>query len=231
MLCFEVFNVLNNLRSKLRQRIEDKFVSFHCNNLLKMFPRAKQQSLMNTFLTFYNNILTYIEQRFDFTQNNYLQKFQVFSQKSEVTFSAITEVVQSTCLKNFIDFDELYDEFCEIRDALSLAVQSDGLTALDKWAAIFKANPAIKNFLKIFEFIASIPASNAEAERIFSLCENVWTDYRNRLTVDHVKSELQVKVNFAHTCKEFYYYALQNKKLLQAAKSQNKHVFKNKNQN
>lgn len=79
----------------------------------------------------------------------------------------------------------------------------------------------INNFwivlLKIFPFVASIPSSNAAAERVFSLCE------------EHVKAELQVKVNFPQQCcKDFYDFVVKNKKLLKCAKSQEKYTFKKK---
>jgi hypothetical protein len=41
----------------------------------------------------------------------------------------------------------------------------------------------------------------------------------NKLLVDHVKAELQVKTNFNLTCEEFYNMPIKNKKLLEAVKS------------
>lgn len=81
-------------------------------------------------------------------------------------------------------------------------------------------------FLLIIQMLASIPPSNASAERVFSFYGNAWTDSRNKLSVNHVKGELQIKINLDQKCSEFYNYALQNKKILKCAKSQNKYSFK-----
>ncbi|GFW24695.1 hypothetical protein TNCV_2405581 [Trichonephila clavipes] len=48
------------------------------------------------------------------------------------------------------------------------------------------------NQLKIVQFVCSVPVSNAFVERIFSVMGNVWTDERNRLAVNTVKTTLEV---------------------------------------
>jgi hypothetical protein len=51
--------------------------------------------------------------------------------------------------------------------------------------------------------ILSVPISNACVEKIFSILDNTWTDRRNRMTVELVKSELCSKFNFDMTCADF----------------------------
>ncbi|KAJ8913403.1 hypothetical protein NQ315_008796, partial [Exocentrus adspersus] len=200
LMCCEVYFVLQTLRNKLNQRVTDKFVGFLCSNILCNFT-----------LIYYNT----------------LKQNLIFL----IAFSALTDVVESTGLKNNVNMDELYEEFCQIREALELAVgQKKEKTVIEKWCEIFKANPTLKNMLSIFQYVTSIPTSNAAAERVFSLCTNTWSENRNRLLVEHVKAELQIKVNYTQNCREFYNLVLSNKKLLQAVKSQNKYSFKNKNQ-
>ena len=53
-----------------------------------------------------------------------------------------------------------------------------------------------------YEF--SIPISNAFVERVFSLMGNLWSDERNNLSVEMVKSELCVKLIYNMNCQEFF---------------------------
>jgi len=88
----------------------------------------------------------------------------------------------------------------------------DRLIAEKKWQRIFKADlPGIYNLVSKF---LSIPASNACVERIFSLCTAQWTDVRNSLNIDTVKSLAQVKVNYDLSCPEMYNMLLSNAKLI-----------------
>uniref|UniRef100_A0A914KGK4 HAT C-terminal dimerisation domain-containing protein n=1 Tax=Meloidogyne incognita TaxID=6306 RepID=A0A914KGK4_MELIC len=60
----------------------------------------------------------------------------------------------------------------------------------------------------------SVPASNAYVERVFSLISAQWTDVRNLLQVETVKSLAQVKCNFSFNCSDFHKMIISNKKLL-----------------
>ena len=68
---------------------------------------------------------------------------------------------------------------------------------------------------KVKKFLC-IPASNAFVERIFSLTSAQWTDVRNSLNVDTVKSLTQVKVNYDLSCPEFYKMLISNRNLLKS---------------
>jgi hypothetical protein len=51
--------------------------------------------------------------------------------------------------------------------------------------------------------ILSIRISNAYVDRIFSILDNTWTDRRNRMRVELVKSEPCTKFNFDMMCADF----------------------------
>lgn len=51
-----------------------------------------------------------------------------------------------------------------------------------------KANKFYSHFLKICEYVFSIPTYNANVERVFSLMSTQWTDERNRLSVETVQN-------------------------------------------
>lgn len=118
--------------------------------------------------------------------------------------------------------DDLYEEVSNVKEALKAAVQSKDLTTAQKWHKLFEAQ-SLPNLQKIFAFMASIPTSNAATERIFSQTNIIWSERRNRLSFEHVKAEIQIKTNFKLSCSEFYKYALKNKALLKAVKSNAKY--------
>ncbi|GFX56298.1 dimer_Tnp_hAT domain-containing protein [Trichonephila clavipes] len=82
------------------------------------------------------------------------------------------------------------------------------------------------NLLKIVQFVCSVPVSNAFVERIFSVMGNVWTDERNRLAVNTVKSELCIFFNISSSCTEFKNAISTNKPLLKAVSSNAKYTKK-----
>jgi hypothetical protein len=61
---------------------------------------------------------------------------------------------------------------------------------------MFASFDEFKELPKLVAKILSIPISNAYVERIFSILGNTWTDRRNRMRVELVRSELRTKCNF-----------------------------------
>lgn len=161
---------------------------------------------------------------------------RIFALENTFIYKDLSMCCEKLSLTKLIDMDELYNEFCSIKETLDKIIEerkqthssNEKKTIYETWHELFR-HLNIPNLLKIFQFIVSIPCSNAAAERTFSLCGNAWTDSRNRLSVEHVKAELQEKINFQYNCKDFYDYVIKNKKLLKCAKSQDKYSFKNKN--
>jgi hypothetical protein len=49
----------------------------------------------------------------------------------------------------------------------------------------------------------SIPVSYSSVERVFSVMGNVWTDERNWLSTESVKSELEIFFNIPYSCAAF----------------------------
>jgi len=55
---------------------------------------------------------------------------------------------------------------------------------------------------------------------------NIWTDERNRLSIDTVRSELTIFFNLPYTCTEFKTAIAENKRLIKAAQSDAKYKSK-----
>ena len=71
------------------------------------------------------------------------------------------------------------------------------------------------------QHVLAIPASNAHVGRVFS----VMTDDRNRMSTELVKAGICLKMSLSVNCQECYKMALENKRLLESARSSNKYKF------
>lgn len=73
--------------------------------------------------------------------------------------------------------------------------------------------------------------SNTDAAKIFSLYSVLWSNEQNKLTIEHIKAKLQIKLNFDQDCKGFDSFVKSNKNLLCVAKSEKKYSSINNNNN
>ncbi|CAG4945643.1 unnamed protein product [Parnassius apollo] len=94
--------------------------------------------------------------------------------------------------------EALYSELA----ILSSVYQSLEGKSVDMWCSFFSKESA-PNLLKLVQHVCSIPVSNAFVERIFSVMGNIWTNERNRLGLETVKSELCVFFNINSSCTDF----------------------------
>ena len=53
---------------------------------------------------------------------------------------------------------------------------------------------------------------------------NKWTDKRNQNSLELIKSELMVAINYDNSCKEFFKFAQEDKKMLSSAASVDKYI-------
>jgi hypothetical protein len=74
------------------------------------------------------------------------------------------------------------------------------------WAEYFRKNQTSGELKKIVSFVMFIPESNTYPERGFSHMNSVWSKARNRMAVNMVKAELQVRLNITEFCAEFAFF-------------------------
>ncbi|GFT34466.1 dimer_Tnp_hAT domain-containing protein [Trichonephila clavipes] len=118
--------------------------------------------------------------------------------------------------------EQIYDELATLQSVFS-SLKLEG-NSIEMWCKFFQEEAP--NLLKIVQFVCSVPVSNAFVERIFRVMGNVWTDERNRLAVNTVKSELCIFFNISSSCTEFKDAISTNKPLLKAVSSNAKHTKK-----
>lgn len=121
--------------------------------------------------------------------------------------------------------DELYEEYCVTLPRQQQEITKTTGAVVDKWTSLLK-DANTPNLTALGSFLFSIPVTNAFVERVFSHMTSAWTDQRNRCSVALIKSEIQVKSNFGLSCTEFYSFAVKEKALLEAARSNKKYKFK-----
>uniref|UniRef100_H3A2T7 HAT C-terminal dimerisation domain-containing protein n=1 Tax=Latimeria chalumnae TaxID=7897 RepID=H3A2T7_LATCH len=216
----ELYAIMDGVQTKLCQRKSDQFFGSKVQHALDRMMNSKD------FTKCYEVAIKYLEMWFQFSTDGFLHKIQCLAVKGnqDLEYKDLLEAVTATNLQNAIDQDELYDEFCCIKQIVK-KLEKEEKSVSDIWSEVFKKGGAadFTNMKKLISFVLSIPVSNAYTEHVFSLMGGGWTDVRNRCAVDLVKCETQVKMNFNMSCKEFYHFILGNKDVIQNAKSSNKY--------
>lgn len=126
---------------------------------------------------------------------------------------------------------ELFDQYVCVKNTVTVLMGEEEdkwktLSASEKWIKCFSKLDKCQysHFLTMCQYLFSIPAHNANVERVFSLMSSQWTDERNRLSVETVQNILICHYNYKKTCSEFYEYVKTQPELLKAAKSSEKYA-------
>ncbi|GFS75352.1 dimer_Tnp_hAT domain-containing protein [Trichonephila clavipes] len=139
------------------------------------------------------------------------------------TLDQLLELLSISPWKQQTPPEQIYDELAALLSIFpSLKLEGN---SIEMWCNFFQKEEAL-NLLKIVQFVCSVPVSNAFVERIFSVMGNVWTDERNRVAVNTVKSELCIFFNISSSCTEFKDAISTNKPLLKAVSSNAKYTKK-----
>lgn len=126
------------LKTKLQQRQSDGFFGAQTDVLLQQFPDTQAAMLREDMSNFYQSSLTYLEQRYDFSDSNYQKKLASLAlQKNPFNFSHLCEAVKVLQLSKKLDMDALYDEHCVVLPRQEAIVQSEA-PVVEKWATLLK---------------------------------------------------------------------------------------------
>lgn len=229
----ELYKLMDDLRYSLQSRIDDQFFGSMVRRAMRQLNPTECRKLRDESIDFLQTAVVYIEKYFDFSENSIFKKLAIFNLEASFSYESLLAVVEDLPIHHSINEDALYDEFKVLERCFDELNQSDSPDSstepVVKWVSFFKSTKAIShlpNLRKILCFCYSIAPSNAFCERVFSLMKNKATDVRNRMNIDLLRSELMITVNFNATCQEFYEMILANDKLLKAAKSNAKYIFK-----
>jgi len=200
---------MDEFKSKIRERLENHFYGTNVNVLLGRLEQTDANNLRSQFQIFYKTTLDYVEKWFKLERLP--QKIDWISLRTKrVLHQDVLDLAAQICPD--ID-DSIFDEVSSLNKILEeIKEEHDHMSATKKWQKIFSSN--LPGIYKLVSKILSIPVSSSFIERIFSLCGSQWTDERNSLEVNTVKSLVQVKTNYDLTCPEMYKMLLSNPKLL-----------------
>lgn len=225
----EVKLILEETKKIIIERKQSNFIGLQTRQILNRLKKdpennAKVEYFENEVKEFFATAVEYIEK---WSQS--FQKYDVFNwmylnhvpEWEEIEKSLFYLQEKKVSMGNA---DMYFDQFVYLKDYMEKNnVESDTDTSMqDKWLQFFAKTKHIEQksgLLKFCEYIFSIPAHNANVERIFSLMTTQWTDERNKLAVETVEGILQCHYNFKMTCSEFYIYVKGEKELIKSVKS------------
>jgi hypothetical protein len=223
----DLYNIMDGLRGKIKNRIEYKFFGSKVTQKLHLFSDKERKSFENSALNAYERAIEYLEKSFDF-QNSIFKSLLVLNLVNKLEYENVLKLENIFRLK--INGDQLFQECCDVNKILEDLNKQQDIKCVEKWCKFFSILN-LPNLLKIVETVMAIPIGNDFVERLFSIMRNTWTDERNRLGITMLRAEICTKVNFEMTCLEFNKYVITDKELIKSTKSSKKYTFINQNNN
>jgi hypothetical protein len=211
-----LYHIMDQLRGKLKNRIENNFFGSICNENIHSLSSENKKTFKKAALSCYKRTIEYLEKWFNY-DNSIFKLFSCLNLDDKIKYDKVIQIVK--LLNIDVNNDILFDEcslFNEVYSHLNNDDKKDNAQILCK---ILQSNE-MPNLTKIIETVLSIPIGNDFVERVFSLMQSIWTDDRNKMRVNLVKSEICTIVNFSMTCSEFSDHIRKNKELIKAAKSE-----------
>ena len=169
----EIFPVMQDLRNKLKDRLNDKFFGVGARSVLRsdIFTEQMKQTIEAEFCVGLQRAISYLEQWFNFSSDSITSVLQTFALKSVPNFRNLSDACSARGLDADIDIDAMYNEFSSAKVALEQTVQSQASgSAVEKWQTFFKAcgQQVPKNMFKLVAYVLSMPGSNAFPESLFT---------------------------------------------------------------
>lgn len=231
----DVFGLMENLKSELLQRQKDNYFGYTTKQKLKPLEQSSPDlfyQINTNFSLCIDKCLTYLQKWFDFSSDNWLYSLNTISLKTNVEFNHLEQIIEGklNLQRLNIHMDSLYSEVIILKELQAeLFNNTDFMqkSTAEKWQFIFKKCPEEFDCLKkMISYILSVPATSAFTERVFSVMNVKWREERNRASLKLIKNELLIYINLELECLDSYNFFKNNEKLLCAAKSTKKYLFK-----
>lgn len=148
----EVYKHMLTLKTKLEQRMKDKFFGFLTSQKLDVFDDLDSKlQLEQEFMDFYQRAVGYLEKSFDFTDDSPLRILSPLALDNN-TFPNIDQMIKICNLFHVKACDSLYEELCDMRSAYeaNLAPQLCG-NVYDKWQTIL-SNAEYPNIQRVVSY-------------------------------------------------------------------------------
>ncbi|XP_064419165.1 choline O-acetyltransferase [Latimeria chalumnae] len=135
-----------HFKMKMLNRKEDCFFGFQAKQLMgKLLPEQKVK-LKKDFITFYDSVLLYIDNWFDFSSDNVMMKLKPIGLYEKLSFSDLENVMEALKMNETINMDQLYEEFCTSRDVIETSRKDISKSVSEKWMDVFQKCAAFRTF-------------------------------------------------------------------------------------
>ena len=240
----EMIGIVEKILQILRSRAENNFVPHSVRKILKKLCDEGKSNIYDDFLArvkiIYHSTIEYLEEWSE--QYCELKVFRWIDFKLDIELDHDDVQKSAEFLfdkKIVIDDSKLFDQTVNLKNFLAEKKNEDEeffkQSASSKMCCFFAANVNLESYselLRIAQFFFSIPAHNANCERVFSLMTSQWTKERNRFTPNNMRHILNVVFNLSDfDCVSFKQYLCkpENLELLRKIGKTDKYDWKNKN--
>ncbi len=174
----DLYDIMNGLREKIRNRINYKFFGSKVIQKLHLFSEKERKLYENSALNAYTNAIEYLEKSFDY-QNSIFKPLLALNLINKLEYENVLKL--ENIFRLWTNGDKIFQECCANKKLEDLNKQQD-IKCVEKWRKVFSILN-LPNFLKIVETVMAIPIGNDFVERRFSKMRNTWTDERNLLGI------------------------------------------------
>lgn len=234
----EVKKLLDDTKESLIERKAKHFIGIQTKIEITKLKETSSEEAMSLVQKFETEISEFFEGAIGYLEK-WSRSFVKFSVFDWMQLSPIPEwenieqmIVYLISINVHISGESCFDQFIYLKTFLTtninlLSEEWKCKSVEERWLYFLKNTDHLdkkSEFIKMCEYLFSIPAHNANSERIFSLMASQWTDERNRLLAESVEAILQCQYNFKMTCSEFYKYIKTQKDILKKVKSSEKYL-------
>ena len=210
----ELAEIIDSFRCKIMQRQSSEFYGASAADLLKIVNKDCAYVLTSSFKEFYSITLEYISKWYRLEGHPKYINWTLLKVQT-IEYEEVRELGKQVD-PPMATKDELLDQFSAI-NALLKKIPGDDFCKNDAETnrmKIFNGNHSFLLLYKLVSIAFSLPVSNMFVERVLPLVSAQWTDERNRVHVNTVKSMLQIKVNLDHSCRQMHEVILKNNQLV-----------------
>jgi hypothetical protein len=228
---FEVAEEIGVLKSKVKNRKEQRFIPSKAREIFKNFSDELQSQLNFTIEKFYWGLHDYT-----LRWSESLDGTEVFSWLNLVGFPRWDQIEASVDFTNKktgekINGDKLFDEITLIKDFVqenSANWTREEITNQEKWLKIFQRcrdlERPIEQLSLLVEYAFCLPGTSTEVERLFSIINDTWGNDKSQMRLESVEALLNVQFNTNLSCTEFFEKIKDDKNLLEQARRSQKYV-------
>ena len=164
-----------NIEEKLRQQWADKFYGSNATKLFKSdeVNFSDRQKFTQEVDQFFQRSLSYLHKWYD-CEHLFFKDIAALSLVYDIKWSASLSVVERVGIS--VNNDKLYEELCALRKVRSELLRLTGDVS-NRWVKFFVTQqPGDTQLLRLVLFVLSIPVSNANCERVFSIMNALCTN-------------------------------------------------------